>query len=323
MSIKDSLWVERYRPQTIAEIIAPTSTQTLLKNIVADGQLPNIMFYGTAGLGKTSTAHALVNDIGAEKLYINGSLETSVDVIRDRVIQFAMTHSAASFLSEDETNIPKIVIIDECERLSPNAQDSLKVVLEEASSNCRFIFCSNNLQKIISPLQSRCKLISFNYGTDQSKDIMLQYFKRIIEILTKEGFTVGKAEKGILAEFVQQFFPDFRKMLNELQGYLIEHSEIKMDLLRVGDSSMTLDLIELIKAKQFKKMSEVCTEIDPSSFFTTFYAEIKKFVVAESLPDIVFILRDGMHTHALAIDQEINLIAVCTELMQALNGKWK
>ena len=322
---KDSLWVERYRPKSIADVISPASTQKLLEKIVESGELTNLLLFGSAGLGKTSTAKAIVHDLGAEELYINGSLETSIEVIRARVMQFAMTHSAFSFDDEesDSNRIKKVVIIDEMDRLSPNAMESLKVVLEEASSNCRFIFCTNNLQKIIAPLQSRCKLVSFNYGSDQSKAIMLQYFKRMKTILTNEGFDLTKEQQSILAEFVQQFFPDFRKMINELQGYLMENEKIAMDLLKVGDSSMTLDLIELLKAKQFGKMSALCAEIDPSSFFTAFYAEVKTHVKPEALPDIVFILRDGMHTHALAIDQEINLIAVCTELMQALNGKWK
>jgi len=323
--IKDSLWVEKYRPQSISSVISPTSTQSMLESIVKTGELTNLLLFGSAGLGKTSTARALVKDLGAEELYINGSLETSIDVIRARVMQFAMTHSAISFGDDEDDSgkIKKIVIIDEMDRLSPNAMESLKVVLEEASSNCRFIFCTNNLQKIIAPLQSRCKLISFNYGADQSKDIMLKYFKRMKEILKIEGFDLNKEQMGILAEFVQQFFPDFRKMLNELQGYLQQNGEIKIDLLKVGDATQTTDLIELIKGKQFSKMSALCSELDAASFFSSFYAEIKRYVKPEALPDIVFILRDGMATHALAVDQEINLIAVCTELMQALNGKWK
>ena len=324
---KDSLWVEKYRPQTIKDIVAPPKTERMLNKIIETGNLTSIMLYGTAGLGKTATARAIVRDLGAEELYINGSIETSIDVIRNKVTQFSMTHSALSFDTDDTDTdvkrIKKIVIIDECDRISPNAQDSLKVVLEEASSNCRFIFCTNNIQKIIDPLQSRCKLMSFNYGTDQTKDIMLKYFKRIKEILVIEGHEVDKQQQGILAEFVRQFFPDFRKMINELQGYLMENKVIGIDLLRAGDSSMTLDLIELLKQKQFSKMSSLCAEMDASSFFTSFYAEIRNHVTPDSLPDIVFILRDGMHTHALAIDKEINLIAVCTELMQALNGKWK
>jgi len=322
MSNKDSLWVEKYRPKTITDVVSPASTQKLLETIVETKELTNIMFYGSAGLGKTATARSIVNDLGAEECYINGSLETSVDVIRNRVIQFAMTHSVAGMLM-DEKPAPKIVIIDECERLSPQAQDSLKVVLEEASSNCRFIFCTNNLQKIIDPLQSRCKLISFNYGTDQSKDIMLKYFKRICYILEQEGHKLDKKAKGIVAEFVQQFFPDFRKMINELQGYLMEKDTIGLDLLRAGDSSQTHDMINLIKSKQFNKVAALCAEIDSNSFYSSFYAEIKKFIKPEAIPDVVFILRDGMHTHALAVDQEINLIAVCVELMAALDGKWK
>lgn len=325
MSVKDSLWVERYRPTSINDIVAPESTERMLRKIVETGELTNLLLHGTAGLGKTATARSLVNDLKANELYINGSLETSIDAVRQRVMQFAMTHSISLF-DEDEDGghrIRKVVIIDEMDRLSPQAMESLKVVLEEASSNCRFIFCTNNLQKIIAPLQSRCKLLSFNYGSDQTKGIMLKYFKRMKHILNEEGYELSKEQQGILAEFIQQFFPDFRKMINELQGYLMEHDEIGMDLLRVGDSTLTVDLINLIKDKQFKKMTELCTELDPDYFFSSFYREVRNHIKAEAMPDVVFILRDGMHTHALAIDKEINLVAVCTELMQALNGKWK
>jgi replication factor C small subunit len=314
---KSSLWVEKYRPTTVEDVIAPANSQKLLKNIVAGGELPNMLFYGSAGIGKTSTARALVNDLRGEELYINGSLETSIDVIRDRVMQFAMTHS--SFMSEGK----KIVIIDECERLSSQGQDALKVVLEEAESNCRFIFCTNNMQKIISPLHSRCKKISFNYSKDQTKDIILQYFKRLQFVLKNEGVEFGTPEKTVLAEYIQQFFPDFRKMINEMQGYVQTHGKIDVGLLRVGSSEQIDDLIELLKKREFNKMRKLCTEIDPDQFYTTFYNEISKHAKAEAIPPVVLTLAEYGHKHVLTIDQEVNLVACCLELMTSLNGSWK
>lgn len=313
---KSSLWTEKYRPKTTEDLIAPEKTKRLLKTIVKEGQLPNLLLYGTAGIGKTSAARALINDLGGEELYINGSLETSIDVIRDRVTQFATTHSVIG-------TGQKVVIIDECERLSANAMDALKVILEETAENCRFIFCTNNLQKIISPLQSRCKLISFNYGKDDSKEIILQYFKRIQFVLKNEGYGITKEEKEILANFCKEFFPDFRKMLNELQGYLKTNEKIDFGLLRTAENSQVGELVELLKSRSFNKMRKYCTEIDPSTFYTSFYNEIVDYIKPEVVPDVVMILAEYGYKHALTIDQEINLVACCTELMKTLAGHWK
>ena len=183
-----SLWVEKYRPQSIEDVIAPEKTSKYLLDQITKGEIQNMLFYGTAGIGKTSAARALVKDLGGEELYINGSLDTSIEVVRDRVLSFATTHSCMM-------GGQKIVVIDECEKMT-HAQDALKVVLEQTESNCRFIFCTNNLQKIIDPLHSRCKLVSFNYGADMTRDIMLQYFKRLQKILENEGYEVTKEDKA-------------------------------------------------------------------------------------------------------------------------------
>lgn len=311
-----SLWVERYRPKTLVDLICPPKTRALLEEIKKSGEMQNLILFGTAGIGKTSAAYAICNDLGAEVRYINASLETSIDVIRDDVSQFASTNSVVSFGQ-------KVVILDESDRLSPNAQDALKVILEQTESNCRFIFCTNNLQKIISPLHSRCKLLSFNYGAEDSKEIMLQYFKRICFVLQREGYTVGQEEKSILAEFVKNYFPDFRKMLNELQGYVKANKKIDLALLRSGDNTMVVDLIGILKTREFNKMRKLCVEIDSDSFYRTFYDEIEGHVRSEAIPDIVMTLAKYGASHCACIDKEINLTACCTELMSDLNGKWK
>lgn len=311
-----SLWVEKYRPKSISDIIAPTETLNYLESQIKKGELQNMLFYGSAGIGKTSAARAVIKDLGGEELYINGSLETSIDVIRDRVVQFATTHSVLM-------GGQKVVILDECERISQQGQDALKVVLEEASENCRFIFCTNNLQKIIKPLHSRCKLLSFNYSGADSKAIMLQYFKRIQFILDNEGVECGNAEKEILAQFIQQFFPDFRKMLNELQGYLQSGKKVDLGLLKSGDNSQTLDLIGLMQKKEFTKIRKLCAEIDADIFYRHFYQEISAFIRGEAILEVVGILAEFGYKHCNCIDTEVNLVACCIELMQATNGKWK
>lgn len=311
-----SLWVEKFRPVSISDVIAPQDTINYLQKQIADEEIQNMLFYGSAGIGKTSAARALVKDIGGEELYLNGSIDTSIETVRDKVIGFATTHSCLM-------GGQKIVIIDECERLSQQGQDALKVVLEETESNCRFIFCTNNLQKIIKPLHSRCKLISFNYGKDATKEIMLQYFKRIQFVLDTEGIAYGDPEKKILAQFIQQFFPDFRKMLNELQGYIQSTGKIDIGLLKSGDNSQTLDLIELMRKMEFNKIRKICAEMDPDMFYQHFYAEIDRYIQPPAMLPVIGCLAEYGHKHCLCIDPEVNLVACCIELMQATKGQWK
>lgn len=306
-----SIWVERYRPRSVKDLVAPKGTKTLLENIVRDQDLQHLIFYGTAGLGKTSAAKAIANDLGADVLYINGSKDTSIDTVRHDVTQFATTHSLVG-------GSVKIVILDECEQISMQGQNALKVILEETSSLCRFILCTNNVNKIIPPLHSRCKMISFNYGSKHTKEIMMAYFARTQEILINEQV---EFDKGALAEFIQKVYPDFRKILNELQGYHKENGKIDKGVMSVADASYLGEMVDYLKGKKFNKVRGVCAEIDAATFYSTFYAEIRSHVQDQWMPECILILADYANRHTMTIDQEINLVACCTELM--LKGQWK
>lgn len=305
-----SLWVERYRPKCVEDIVATSNIKKLLASIVESGDLPNLLLYGSAGIGKTTAAKAIAAELEMDHLYINGSLETSVDVIRDRVKQFATTSSLMGG--------KKVVIMDECDRISANGQDALKVLLEESEGNARFIFCTNNVQKIIPPLHSRCKLVSFNYTSDDAPDIMVQYFKRVKFILTNEGV---EFDVNTLRKYITMLYPDFRKTINELQGYVRIHGKVDDGLLAAADASYMGELVGLLKGKKYDSMLKLASEIDPAMFYSNFYAEIRDHLVPQSIPEVILVLADYANRHTQTVDQDVNLAACLTELM--MKGQWK
>lgn len=307
---ESTLWVEKYRPQTVEDIIAPADTTKLLKKIVSSGEMPNLLLYGSAGIGKTTTAKAIGKDLGMDVKYINGSLETSIDNIRNEVRTFATTCSLV--------DKPKLIILDEADRISAQGQDALKVVLEETADIARFVFCTNNMQKIIAPLHSRCSLISFNYGQKHTKDIMIQYFKRVKYILDSEE--VEYSEK-LLAGFIQNLYPDFRKIINELQKYVKMHGKIDEGILAATDDSYFTELMDLVKAKKFEKMRNYCSNVDADNFWTTFYTEMKHYFRETYLPQLILVANEFQMNHPFAPNKELNVAAFCTELM--MKAQWK
>lgn len=308
-----TLYVEKYRPQSFEDIIAPATLHTYLQNIIKDGDVANLMFSGPAGTGKTTTALAIVKELGADLLHLNAALDNSINDIRFKVRNFATTKSLFS-----DT---KIAIIDEADRLSGGlggGQDSLKVLIEESSSNCRFIFITNNITKMIEPLTSRCQSFSFGTNENDKKTLLTQFFKRAQFILDEEKV---KYDKGVLAEFVTSVYPDFRKILNELQKFVKAHGEIDERIFSRADSAVMLNLIDEMKSKSFDKVREIAGSIDWNIFYSTFYQDMKTHIENSSIPDTVVILAEYAHRHGFSIDQELNGVACLTELMRGT--KWK
>ena len=203
------LWVEKYRPQTIDECILPESMKTTFKQYIEQGELPTFLFSGTAGVGKTTIAKALCNEIGAEYLLINGSEESGIDVLRTKIKDFASTISLSGK--------PKVVILDEADYLNPNStQPALRGFIEEFSRNCRFIFTCNFKNRIISPLHSRTTVIDFKLSKEDKPVVASKFFKRLTEILASENIEFNPK---VVAELLNKYFPDYRRVLNELQRY--------------------------------------------------------------------------------------------------------
>lgn len=305
------LFVEKYRPSCIDDCILPATIKTELKAYIAQGEINNLLFSGTAGVGKTSLAKAIARELNADVLYINMSSETGIDVVRNQIVQFAST---ASF----EGNM-KIVIGDEAERLSTNGQDSLKATTEAFHKNTRFIFTTNNVNKIIEPLRSRCNHFEFKIPDSDKKDLMAQMMRRCVEILKIEGIEYDM--KAIIT-LVQKNFPDFRKTLNELQRYST-YGKIDSGIL-VADATSFDDLIAAMKAKKFvdvRKWIAKNADVDSSALYRYFYDNLLTLFVGKSIPNIVLILAQYQYYATSVVDQEINNIACMVELMGA--AEWK
>ena len=205
------LWAQKYRPRKIDDCILPERMKTLFKEFLEQGQIPHFLFSGPAGIGKTTVAMALCAELGADFLFINGSEESGIDVLRGKVKKFASTMS----LSDQK----KIVLIDEADYLNANStQPAMRSLMEEFSSNCRFILTCNLKHKIIEPLHSRCTVVDFKIEADEKKSLMTQMAKRCVSILEQENIEYDKA---VIAPIVQRTFPDFRKLLNKLQEYSV------------------------------------------------------------------------------------------------------
>ena len=305
------LFVEKYRPTKIDDCILPSSIKTELKAYIASGEINNLIFSGTAGVGKTSLAKAIANELNADVLYLNMSLETGIDVVRNQIVQFAST---ASF----DGNL-KIVIADECERFSLPGQDSLKSTTESFHKNTRFIFTTNNINKVIEPLRSRCNHFDFKIPEDEKKDLLAQMMKRCVEILRLEKIDFDT--KAIVA-LVQKNFPDFRKTLNELQRYST-YGKIDAGIL-VTEATSFDELVASMKAKKFadvRKWIARNADVDSSALYRHFYDNLTSLFEGKSIPNIILILAQYQHYATSVVDQEINNIACMVEIMGA--AEWK
>lgn len=303
---KSSLYCEKYRPQTIKDLIIPEKIKTLFLDCIEKQDIPNFLFASSAGRGKTSTAFALCKDIKCDSLYINGSVETSIDTLRYKVTQFAMT---GSFF-----DAKKVVIIDECERLSPQAQDGMKALIEQTESNCRFILTTNNISKIIDPIKSRCQLVDFNFSQKETKNLIVAYFKRVCWILDREGI---KYDKQMLAEFIQKIYPDFRRILNELQKFIKMYGEVNKDIFETLDGSQFTNLVAEMKAKKFSNIRKIVSNINPDDFYGTFYNQIDELLQDSCKPDVIMILGKYSYESSLSVNKEISLAACIIELLRS------
>lgn len=305
------LFVEKYRPQTIEDCILPVSVKKEITAFISKGEITNMLFSGTAGVGKTSLAKAICNQLGADMLYINMSSQTGIDVVRNQITQFAST---ASF----EGNL-KIVLGDESERLSNSGQDSLKATIEEFHRSTRFIFTTNNVHKIIDPIRSRCTHFDFKIGESDKKPMMTQMMKRCVEILKQEGI---EYEASAIVALVQKNFPDFRKTLNELQRFST-YGKIDTSIL-VQEATSFEDLTTAMREKKFvdvRKWVAKNGDMDSATLFRFFYEHLTELFVGKSIPDVILILAQYQHYATMVVDQEINNIACIVEIMGV--AQWK
>lgn len=303
----DFIWCEKYRPKTISECILPTRLHDTLRGFVDKGELQNLLLTGPAGTGKTTAALALCNEIGADVLFINASMENGIDVLRSKIAQFASTVSL--------TDAKKVVILDEADYANPQSfQPALRGFIEEFSENCRFILTCNYKNKVIEPLHSRCAVIDFKIAGKEKPEIASSLFKRAQTILRIEKVTF---EPKVVAQLIQKFFPDFRRVLNELQRYSVS-GVIDSGILTNLTSESYKQLYTFLRDKNFtevRKWIAIHNDGDTSRIFRELYSNCNDYLEPGSIPQLILILADYQHRAAFVADHEINLAACCIEIM--------
>ena len=303
------LWVEKYRPKTIEDCILPESTKKTFLDFLDKGEVPNLLLSGPAGCGKTTVAKALCNQLGVDYYVINGSDEGRfLDTVRNNAKNFASTVSLTS------SSRHKVIIIDEADNTTADVQLLLRASIEEFSRNCRFIFTCNYKNKIIEPLHSRCAVIDFGIKGKQKADLATCFFKRINSILEEEGI---EADKKVVAELINKHFPDWRRVLNELQRYSVGGIIDTGILATLSDISVN-DLIKNLKEKNFTEVRKWCVnnlDNDPSVLLRRIYDTLSTSLVPSTVPAAVLIIAKYQYQLAFVADQEINLLAALTEIM--------
>jgi len=300
------LWVEKYRPSTVEDCILPEAIKATFQEYVNRKEIPNLLLSGTAGVGKTTIAKALCEQVGCDYIIINGSDESGIDVLRNKIKNYASSVSLAGGR--------KVVIIDEADYLNPNStQPALRGAIEEFSSNCSFIFTCNFKNRIIDPIHSRCTVIDFKINGQKAK-MAAQFMKRVEWILEQEKVAY---DKEVVAAVIMKHFPDNRRILNELQRYSVSGTIDKGILSSVSDVQLG-ELIKSLKEKNFADARKWVTnnlDNDPSRLYRKLYDSLYESLKASAVPQLVLILAKYQYQAAFVADHEINLMACLTEIM--------
>lgn len=308
---KDFLWVEEHRPKKTSDCILPKQLKEYFSSLVEKGEIQNMLFSGSAGTGKTTVARALCEELNCDYILINGSEESGIDVLRNKIRQFAAT---VSF-----TGGVKVVILDEADYLNPNStQPALRGFIEEFANNCRFIFTCNYKNRIIPALHSRCAVIDFKIPSDEKPKLASEMFKRLQTILNQEQI---KFDPKVLAKVVSKYFPDYRRTINELQRYSLCGFIDEGILVNISDSNMS-ELVESLKAKDWKTMRAwVVNNLDnePQTLFRKIYDTLVP--LTNQVPQLVLTIADYQYKASFVSDQEINFVACLTEIMASVEIK--
>ena len=304
--MEEVLWVEKYRPKSIDDCILPTSLKETFSEMVDKKQIPNLLLSGGPGVGKTTVAKAMLESLNCDYIVINGSMNGNIDTLRNEIKDFASTISF--------TTTRKFVILDEADYLNAQStQPALRNFMEEYSKNCGFILTCNFKNRIIDPLHSRCSVVEFKIDKNDKPKLAAKFMKRVDHILTSENV---KYDKKVVAEMIMNYFPDWRRVINELQRYSVV-GKIDVGILsNFGDDSIN-KLIGFLKNKQFENMRKWVAEneIDTTSLFRKLYDLSSKVMKNTSIPQLAITLADYQYKAAFVADHEINLVACLTEVM--------
>ena len=307
--MSDFIWVEKYRPKSIKECILPEATKKTFQEFLNRGEIPNMLLAGPPGIGKTTVAKALCNELGVDCYVINGSDEGRfLDTVRNNAKNFASTVSLSS------TAKHKVIIIDEADNTSNDVQLCLRAFIEEFASNCRFIFTCNYKNKILEPLHSRCAVVEFGIKGKDRQVIAAQFFKRLQEILDAEGV---EYDNKVLVELINKHFPDWRRVLNECQRYSAG-GKIDSGILATFSDVKVNDLVKKLKDKDFPEVRKWVVnnlDNDTSVLLRRIYDACYDSMVPNSIPAAVLTLAKYQYQMAFVADQEINMLACLTEIM--------
>lgn len=304
--LEQFLWVEKYRPQTIDDCILPTTLKTCFQQYVDQKNVPNLLLAGSAGVGKTTVAKAMLNMLDCDYIVINGSMNGNIDTLRNEIQRFASSVSLHGGR--------KYVILDEADYLNAQStQPALRNFMEEFSSNCGFIMTCNFKDKIIAPLQSRCSVIDFKISKTELPTLAMQFLKRICKILDQENVPF---EKAVVAEVINKYFPDWRRVINELQRYSATGKIDSGILANVSDASLA-KLVTCMKAKDFTNVRKWVAEsdFDSNEVFRSLFDKAEKHVTKSSIPALVLVLAKYQYQNAFVANPEINLVACMAEIM--------
>ena len=307
--MSDFIWVEKYRPKTIEECILPENIKKTFRDFLNTGEIPNMLLAGPPGVGKTTVAKALCNELGADFYVINGSDEGRfLDTVRNNAKNFASTVSLSSEAKH------KVIIIDEADNTGNDVQLLLRAFIEEFANNCRFIFTCNYKNKILEPLHSRCAVVEFGIKGKEKAQIASQFFKRLNDILEQERV---EADKKVLAELINKHFPDWRRVLNECQRYAVS-GKIDSGILASFTDINVNDVIKNLKTKNFPEVRKwVNSNLDNDStvLLRRVYDALYEVLDGPSIAAAVLIVSKYQYQAAFVADQEINLLAALTEIM--------
>ena len=301
------LWVEEYRPKDVNSCILPKNLKNTFSEFVNEGSVPNLILAGGSGVGKTTIAKAMLDELGSTHMMINGSEESGIDVLRTKIKNFASTVSLHGGR--------KYLILDEADYLNPQStQPALRGFMEEFHNNCGFIFTCNYKNRLIEPLHSRCSVVEFTIPNSEKQILAAEFFERTVHILQEQKV---EYDKRVVAEVINKHFPDWRRVLNELQRYSVSgiiDAGILVDIAEVNIK----ELMQSMKHKEFTNVRKWVVnnlDNDPVRLFRRIYDSLYDYVEGSSIPHVVVILGEYQYKTAFVADQEINMLACLTEIM--------
>ena len=311
--LEEFLWVEKYRPKTVEDTILPTNLKATFQQFVDQGNIPNLILSGSAGVGKTTIARAMLEQLGCDYIIINGSMHGGIDTLRTEILDFA---SSVSF-----TGGRKYVILDEADYLNANStQPALRNFMEEFSRNCGFILTCNFKNRIIEPLHSRCSVVDFKIGKKDMAKLATQFMNRVLGILAWESIP---SDKAVVAEIIQKHFPDWRRVLNELQRYSATGA-IDSGILTNMTHSSIKELLSYMKDKNYtevRKWVKNNIDTDVSDLYSQFYESAYDYFEPKFVPALVVLIGKYQYQNSFAANGEINFAAFCAEIMIELSIK--